>query len=290
MKDLNDKVVIVTGAFTGIGKEITKLLIEEGAIVVGNGRNQKNALKLKKEIIKQYFNKKNKKKDKIKKNNKNKNDVENTEIDLEESQDYDISSKFMYHLGDITKEESIKSLVDLTINKYGRIDVLINNAGMIDRFNTIHNMDDDLWEYIINLNLTAPMKLTREVLPYMIEQKQGNIINMGSVGSLYGGRGGVGYVSTKHGLLGLTKNTAQAYGRDGIRSNLIAPSFCLTGIIKPNKEIKIRGFKMVLRGLKTNFKLIDKNDIAKLAIFLASEKSKFINGSSLVIDGGWSAY
>lgn len=92
------------------------------------------------------------------------------------------------------------------------------------------------------------------------------------------------------GLLGLTKNTAQAYGRDGIRCNLIAPSFSITGILKPHKEIKVRGFKMVLRGIKAGFRLIRKKDIAKLVVFLASDKSKLINGASIVIDRGWSAY
>lgn len=92
------------------------------------------------------------------------------------------------------------------------------------------------------------------------------------------------------GLLGLTKNTAQAYGRDNIRCNLVAPSFSLTGVLKLNKEIKIRGFKMVLRGVKTGFRLIRKRDIAKLVVYLASNKSKLINGASIVIDSGWSAY
>ena len=264
MSELKDKIIIVTGAFSGIGKEITKLLIENGATVVGTGRNQKNALKLQKEIEEKYL-------DKL-------------------SEEKDISSLFIYHLGDITKNDTIQSVVDLTINKFGRIDVVINNAGMIDRFNTAHNITDELWEYVFKLNVTGPMKLTREVIPYMIKQKSGNIINIGSLASLDGGKGGVAYVSSKHALLGLTKNTAQAYGRQGIRCNLIAPSFSLTGIVKPNKTIKIRGFIMVLRGLRTGFKLIKKQSIAKVVLFLVSDKSKFINGSSIIIDGGWSAY
>ena len=259
MRKLENKVIIVTGAFSGIGKEITKLFISHGATVIGTGRNKVNAIKLQKEIKLKY------------------------------GKDND-DSLFMYHLGDITKNETVKSVVDLTLDKYKKIDIIVNNAGMIDRFNTAHNMTDELWEYILKLNLTAPMKLTREVLPYMIKQKYGIIINIGSLGSVCGARGGVGYVSTKHGLLGLTKNTAQAYGKDGIRSNLIAPSFSLTGILEPHKEIKIRGFKMVLRGIKAGFRLIRKKDIARLALFLANDESKIINGQYIVIDDGWSAY
>ncbi len=261
MDELQGKVVIVTGAFSGIGKTITKLLISKGAIVVGTGRNRHRAILLKKEIEEKYL--KNKK---------------------------DISSIFMYHLGDITKNGTVKSVVDLTLNKYNRIDVLINNAGMIDRFNTAHNMTDEIWDCIINLNLTAPMKLSREVMPHMIKQGGGNIINIGSLGSIAAGRGGVGYVSTKHALLGLTRNTAQAYGKDNIRCNLIAPSFSLTGILKPGKEIKIRGFNMIIKGIRTGFKLIRKKDIAELALFLLSDRSKYINGDAIVIDGGWNTY
>lgn len=183
MNEFKGKIIIVTGAFSGIGKEITKQLILKGATVVGTGRNRENALSLQREIENNYF-----------KNKKCK--LEN--IENKEDKINNISSLFMYHLGDITKIETIKSLIDLTLNRYGKIDILINNAGMIDRFNTVHNMTDDLWEYILKLNLTAPMKLIREVLPHMIKQKSGNIINIGSLGSIYAGRGGVGYVSSKH--------------------------------------------------------------------------------------------
>lgn len=278
MEELQGKVAIVTGSFSGIGKEITKLLINNGAIVVGTGRNIKNALNLQKEIEEEYINKEDLDEDKS--------------IDKEnyENNNKDISSIFVYHIGDITKDETIKSVVDLTINKFGKIDILVNNAGMIDRFNTIHNMTDELWDYILKLNITGPMKLIREVLPYMLKQKSGNIINIGSLASINGGRGGVGYVSSKHALLGLTKNTAQAYGRQNIRCNLVAPSFSLTGILKPSKGVKIRGITVAIRGLRAGFKLIKKSDIAKSVLFLTSDKSKFINGASIVVDGGWSAY
>lgn len=265
MEDLKGKIVIVTGAFSGIGKQITKELVANGATVVGTGRNAKNALKLQNELEKQYNN-------------------------YLKQTDEDISSIFMYHLGDITKNETIESLVDLTINKLGKIDIVVNNAGMIDRFNTAHNIDDELWDYILKVNLTGPMKLIREVLPYMLKEKQGNIINIGSVASISGGKGGVGYVASKHALLGLTKNTAQAYGKENIRCNLIAPSFSLTKIVKPHKKIRIRGFVMVLRGIKPGLNLIKKKNIANTVLFLASDKSKFINGAVINIDGGWSAY
>ena len=270
MEELQGKVAIVTGSFSGIGKEITKLLINNGAIVVGTGRNNTNALKLQKELEEEYIN--------------------NEELDEDKIKYKDISSIFVYHLGDITKDETIKSVVDLTINKFGRIDILVNNAGMIDRFNTVHNMTDELWDSVLKLNLRGPMKLIRESLPYMLKQKSGNIINIGSLASINGGRGGVAYISSKHALLGLTKNTAQAYGRQNIRCNLVAPSFSLTGIVKPSKGMKIRGVAMVFRGLKAGFRIIKKKDVAKSVIFLASDKSKFINGASIVVDGGWSAY
>lgn len=88
----------------------------------------------------------------------------------------------------------------------------------------------------------------------------------------------------------MTKNTAQAYAKENIRCNLIAPSFSLTGILKLHKGIKIKGFKMIMRGIKSGFRLIRKKDIAKLVVFLASDRSKLINGTSIIIDGGWTAY
>src|SRR5699024_10882079 len=104
------------------------------------------------------------------------------------------------------KEEDLQNIIDTTMDKFGRIDILINNAGVLDDFTPLADLSDDLWDWVMKINLTSPMKLSRKALTIMLDQKCGNIINISSLGGIYGARAGAAYTASKHGLVGLSKN------------------------------------------------------------------------------------
>lgn len=162
--------------------------------------------------------------------------------------------------------------------------------GILDNYLSADNMSDEVWNKVFDVNLTGPMRLTREVLKYMEKQKHGNIINTSSVGGLYGGRGGLAYVASKHALIGMTKHIGFMFQDKGIRCNAIAP-----GSIGTEIGLKVTNPNMsVLNKLMKHFELFpqtgEANEIANIMLFLASEESSFINGTTIVADGGWTAF
>lgn len=180
-------------------------------------------------------------------------------------------------------------MVDFTMDKYGRIDILINNAGILDNFTALGDLSDELWEKVININLTAPMKLSRKVIPIMEKQESGNIINISSLGGLYGSRAGAAYTASKFALTGLTKNIAYMYAEKGIRCNAISPGGVDTEI-SANLEPSEFGMDRVMKGTANNIRSGSGKEIATIALFLASDESSFVNGDVIVADAGWTAY
>lgn len=249
---LENKVVLLTGASSGIGKGIALLFAKEGAKVVAVARRE----------------------DKLK------------EI---ADQSKDFAGEIIACEGDVSLQKDIDHMVDFTMDKFGRIDVLINNAGVMDNFEAVADVSDELWEKVIAINLTAPMKVLRKVIPIMLKQEKGNVVNTSSVAGLYGGRAGATYVASKFALTGLTKNTAYMYADSGIRCNSIHPGGVETDI---SKNLKINEFGMgrMSKGMANNPRSGSVDEIANIALFLASDESSFINGASIVADAGWTAY
>ena len=175
------------------------------------------------------------------------------------------------------------------MEKFGKIDVLLNNAGILDNFTPLGEVSDELWDRVMNINLTAPMKLSRLVIPIMEKQENGNIINISSLGGLYGSRAGAAYTASKFALTGLTKNIAYMYAEKGIRCNAICPGGVDTEIAN---DLQPSGFGMdrVMKGTANNIRSGSGKEIANIALFLASDDSSFINGDTIVADAGWSAY
>jgi 3-oxoacyl-[acyl-carrier protein] reductase len=172
-------------------------------------------------------------------------------------------------------------MVQSTIDTYSRIDILINNAGItIDGFLTKMNETD--WEKVIAVNLSGVFKFTKAVVPVMMEQGAGVIINASSVVGLYGNIGQTNYAATKAGVIGLTKSWAKEFGPKGIRVNAIAPGFIETDMTStvPKKVLDIMKEKTPLR------KLGKPEDIASAYLFLASDDANYINGAILSVDGG----
>lgn len=185
--------------------------------------------------------------------------------------------------GDITNDESITQIVSTAGDE---IHCLINNAGIMDNVTPLHEMSDDVWNRVINVNLVGMMKLSRAVLPKMLAKSYGTIVNVGSVASLKASVAGAAYVTSKHAIVGLSKSIAFMYGPSGIRCNVVAP-----GAVRTNIEVKFES-KMGSDRVNPTFQSMpgaaESDQLAASISFLASDDSININGAILSSDGGWS--
>nr|WP_121272018.1 SDR family oxidoreductase [Pedobacter schmidteae] len=252
MKTIANKVVLITGAGSGIGKSIAELFAKQGAHLMLSDIRYNNIEEVAKEI-------------------KNKGGLVSC------------------YPADISKLQDVKSLIDYTLNKYKSIDVLVNNAGIMDDFAPVEDVSNESWEKIIGVNLNGPFFTCRAIVKIFKEQKSGVIINIASIAGLTGGRAGLAYTVSKHGLIGLTKSIAYQYAGTGLKCNAIAPGGVETNImhdVEPNPF----GYSRMNAGTGNMPEAGTPDDIAELALFLASAKSGFINGAVMVADGGWTAY
>lgn len=192
--------------------------------------------------------------------------------------------------GNVALEADCAKIIDAAMDAFGRIDVLCNNAGVMDVNQGVAELTDEMWERVLGINLNGPMYLTRKVVPIMIAQGGGSIVNTASKAGISGGAAGAAYTVSKHGLVGLTKSTAFVYGPDGVRCNAIA-----AGAVKTNIMQSVDATKMDPKGsarFQTTYAAIpgqlEPTDIADLALFLASDDAKMINGAIIPADAGWS--
>src|SRR3954451_23583237 len=239
---LMDKIALITGGAQGIGKETAKKFLQEGARVV----------------ICDY-------------------DESAGKTTLEEFNNENIE----FFKVDVTNSAQIEEMVQSTVNRHNRIDVLINNAGItLDGFLT--KMDESDWEKVISVNLSGVFKCTKAVAPFMLKQGSGVILNASSVVGLYGNIGQTNYAATKAGVIGLTKSWGKEFGPKGIRVNPVAPGFIETGMTAavPEKVLDYMKDKTPLK------KLGKPEDIAAAYLFLASDDAKYINATVLSVDGG----
>jgi 3-oxoacyl-[acyl-carrier protein] reductase len=240
----NEKVAIVTGASRGIGLEITRQLLAMGMTVVG--------------------------------------------VDIRE----DLLAGMDAKLGnpgakldprklDVTDSAGFTALADAVAEKYGRIDVLVNNAG-ITRDGLLMRMEDADWELVLKVNLFSAFYGTRAVSRYMLRQRDGAIINMASFSGIEGNRGQANYAASKAGMIGLTKTTAKELSSKNVRANAIAPGFIATDMTEAlpqqAKDIALSLIPLGRMGKPT--------DIAKAVAFLASDAAAYITGQVLSVDGG----
>lgn len=239
------KVAIVTGASRGIGKEIAKQLARNGIKVIANyNKSEKQAYELKKELEK-----------------------ENIEIEIAKA--------------DVSKREQVKDLIKNVLEKYDRIDILINNAGISD-YKLFTDVTDEDWNRIINTNLYSAFVMSQEVGKIMVNQKKGCIINISSIWGEVGASLEVIYSISKAGMNGMTKALAKELGPSNIRVNAIAP-----GIIKT--EMNERFSDEELKQLKEEIpleRLGKTEDIAKCALWLVNDS--YTTGQIISVNGGWS--
>ena len=185
---------------------------------------------------------------------------------------------------DVTEASAPKRIVDLAVSRWGRIDFLINNAG-VGRPKPLHETDDETLDFFLNLMLRAPFRLSREALPHM---KPGSaIINVSSTFAVVGGMRGGAYSAAKAGLTGLTSHIACQYGPAGIRCNAVAPGVVPTPMTEGRMQDE--KFRRINVEMTPHHRMGTADDIASTIAFLCSPGGSFINGQVIVVDGGWSS-
>ena len=239
------KVAFITGGTRGIGKQIAIKLAKNGFDIALNYRKENDELK-------------------------------NTKNEIEES-----GAKCLAVQGDVTSFEDSERMVKEIFDHYERIDVLVNNAG-ITKDNLFVRMKKEDFEDVINVNLIGTFNVTKNIVPIMMKQKSGRIINISSVEGISGNAGQANYAASKAGIIGFTKSLAKELGSRNILVNAIAPGFIetqMTDVLKDSVKEEISKSIPLKRMGKTK-------DIANLANFLASDESSYITGQVINVDGG----
>ncbi|MBA2174802.1 3-hydroxybutyrate dehydrogenase [Halobacillus locisalis] len=197
---------------------------------------------------------------------------------------------------DVTKEEQLQSAIDQTVETYGRLDVLINNAGL-QHVASIEEFPTEKFEFITKVMLVAPFMATKHVFPIMKKQGFGRIINMASINGLIGFAGKSAYNSSKHGVIGLTKVTALEGAADGITVNAVCPGYVDTPLVRNqlqdlanNRDVSLdQVLEDVIYPLVPQKRLLSVQEVADYTLFLASDQARGVTGQAVVIDGGYTA-
>lgn len=241
---LKDKIAIVTGGAKGIGKATVIKFLNEGAIVDLWDLDEAKGNELVSDLSAQGF-------------------------------------KLSFQKVDVSNISEVNSAVEFLITKHGKVDVLVNNAG-ITMDASLKKMTPDQWQKVIDVNLTGVFNCTKIVSQFMLEKQNGVILNATSVVGLYGNFGQTNYVAAKSGVIGMTKVWARELGRKGITVNAVAPGFIETEMVAAMPENVLAGMRE-----KTPVGRLGKpEDIANAYAFLASSEASFINGAVLSVDGG----
>ena len=248
---LEGKSVVVTGASSGMGHAIVELFAREGANIVAVARRKER--------------------------------LEELAASLQ-----DAPGKVLPCPGDVSKEEDICAAIDLAVSTFGKLDVLINNAGVMDDMSPIGDFTNAKLEQVFAINVYGPMYAMRKAVEIFKAQGGGNIINVVSEGAFHSCAGAV-YCASKAALTSLTRNTAFMYMPDRIRCNGIAPGGIATEISASMGMPNMAGYGRVKAVLGCAPEVGQARDIANAALFLASDESSYVNGDILMVDGGWCA-
>lgn len=241
---LEGKVAIITGSGRGLGKEAAFLFAEEGAKVVVGDINYESA--------------------------------EEVAAAIGEKGGEAMAVKL-----DVTDSASIQAMVDKVLERFGTIDVLVNNAGITADAQLV-KMNEDQWDRVIAVNLKGVYNCTKAIAPIMIARGSGRIINTSSVVGVYGNFGQTNYAATKAGVIGMTKVWARELGRKGITVNAVAPGFTMTEMMSTVPEKILSG----IRDKTPLGRLGEPRDIAYAYLYLASDEANFVNGATIQVDGG----
>jgi 3-hydroxybutyrate dehydrogenase len=258
---MKGKAAVVTGSTSGIGLAIAQALAREGANVVINGFGDKAAIEKERAGIEKEF-----------------------------------SVKAMYSPADMTKPPEIAAMIRTAETTFGRVDVLVNNAG-IQHVSPIEEFPIDKWDAIIAINLSAAFHAIRTAVPGMKARKWGRIINTASAHSLVASPFKSAYVTAKHGLTGLTKTVALELATFGVTANCISPGYVWTPLVEKQipDTMKARNLteeqvkRDVLLDAQPTKEFVTVDQVAALAVYLCSDAAAQITGTNISIDGGWTA-
>jgi len=245
-EEYKEKTVFITGAASGIGQAQAEVFLKNGANVFALDINEEGLATLKK----QY------------------------------------GSRFTYFIGSVSSGIEVEAAVQKTLSYFKQIDILVNTAGVLDGYKKTLETDEKLWDHIINTNLKGVFLVTNAVLPHMLVQRSGVIVNMASIAGLVAGGGGAAYTAAKHGIIGYTKQLDLDYSREGIRANAIAPGAIKTPMNKEDFAGDGDMAKWVASETPAG-RWAEPAEVADLTCFIASESASYIHGAVIPIDGGW---
>lgn len=180
---------------------------------------------------------------------------------------------------DITNSASVETGVKQAVEEYGTIDILYNGAGIHDAYANVLETDEDQFDQLMAINVKGPYLTTKAVMPIFLEKGKGTIINIGSQSTFVAGAGGNTYVTSKHAIHGFTKQLAYDFGRKGVKTNLIAPGFIETPMTEGIQDERLNDIPAGRAGKP--------EEIAAVAVFLASDESDYMQGAAIKVDGGW---
>ena len=258
--DLSGKVSLITGGSSGIGRVFCEAMAESGSNVVLSYNTNEAGARETEAMVAKY------------------------------------GVKTLVVKADVSKPEEVKSLFEKVGQKFGKLDILFNNAGIDMRPPRIHEMPLELWDKMIAVDLTGTFMCMQEGIKLMLRQKKGSIINISSICGLGGTRKDIldnpGYVATKHAVIGLTKQGAAEYASDGIRVNAIAPGFFPSRIARDvvMSDEQVQYFVKTSSDMTLMGRWGKPDELKGIAIYLASDAASFVTGATFVIDGGWSAW
>lgn len=248
MSSLENDVTIVTGAGSGIGRGIATAFASEGARVVCQDIDEESASETARRI----------------------------------EEDGGIATSCG---GDVSSATDVATVVSTATDEYGGVDTLVNNAGIIDDSKPLKETPAELWQRVLDVNMTGVYLLTREALTDLLESDGGVVVNIASIAGKVAGGGGIAYTASKHGVIGFTKQLAHEYGPD-VRANAICPGFIESGMTqglfdhRPDRVEKLADSTPAQRPGTPE-------DVANVATFLASDDADFVHGAAVNVDGGW---
>ncbi|MFC4248268.1 SDR family NAD(P)-dependent oxidoreductase [Natribaculum luteum] len=249
MVSIADSVVVVTGGASGMGRSMALEFASEGASVVAV-------------------------------------DIDEDSLDEVTSEIAANGGEAIGVVGDVSDRDSVEAVVEQATDEYGTIDVLCNNAGILDDYAPVGETSEELWDRVMDINLKGVFLLTKAALPALMDgDEEGVVINTASIAGKVAGGGGAAYTSSKHGVIGFTKQLAHDYGPE-IRANAVCPGFIETGMTEDMIEQTPDEVHEIVQETPAE-RYAEPEEVAQVVAFIASDNASFMHGTAVDVDGGW---